>query len=91
MKKMYIFFVVLLAMQIILAFICAPYSCEWGNTVYFYGGLFCLTISFILPMLQKGRSTPARLGFGFLFLIITTITWIACFMLNNFSIMCRLF
>ena len=91
MKKMYILFVVLLAMQIILAIICAPYSCEWGNTVYFYGGLICLAVSFVLPLLQKDRPMPARLGFGFLFLVITAGTWIASFILNDFRIMCRLF
>jgi len=91
LKKIYIYYFVLFAIQAILAFICAPHSCEWGNTVYFYIGVCCLIISFLLPFFQKGWTTGKRIGFGFLFLLISVILWCAGFMIFNFSIMCRLF
>lgn len=88
---MYLLFVVLNAIQIVLAFICAPHSCEWGNTVYVYTGIFSIAVSFILPVLQKNVSVAKRIGYGFLFAFIIVVVWIACFMLCSFSIMCRLF
>jgi len=91
MKKIFLLLIALLAIEIILAFICAPYSCDWGNTLYVYAGMFALVVSFLLAVLQKSWSTTKRIGYGFLFVLITAVVWIACFMLFNFSIMCRLF
>ena len=88
---MYFLFVVLNAIEIILAFICAPYSCDWGNTVYVYAGIFSIAVSFILPFLQRNLSIAKRIGYSFLFAFITVAVWVLCFMLCGFSIMCRMF
>jgi hypothetical protein len=90
-KKAFLFLTVLLAIEIVLAIICAPYSCDWGNEVYFYAGIIVLIISFVLPLLQKTTSTTKRIVYGFLFVLITAVVWIACFILFDFKIMCRLF
>lgn len=91
MKKAYAILIALLLAEIALAFICAPHSCDWGNELYFYAGIFALLISFFSAALQKNRSITKRISFGFLFMVIAAAVWIACFMLFNFSIMCRLF
>lgn len=90
-KKIYALYVVLFATQIILGFICAPHSCEWGNTIYFYFGIFSLTVSFILPFFKKNWRLDKRIGYGFLFLVISVFLWCTFFMLCGFSIICRLF
>jgi hypothetical protein len=90
-KKVYFSLAVLLAIEIILAFICAPYSCDWGNAVYFYAGIFILAISILLPFLQKTLSTAKRIGYSFLFVLINIVVWVVCFILFDFKIMCRLF
>jgi hypothetical protein len=90
-KKVYFSLAVLLAIEIILAFICAPYSCDWGNTVYFYAGIFVLIASLLLPGLQKNWTIAKRTGYAFLFALIIVVVWIACFMLFDFKIMCRMF
>ena len=90
-KKIYSLLTALLAVEIILGFICAPYSCDWGNEVYFYAGIFILVVLFLLAVLQKTWSTAKRIGFGFLFAFISAVVWITCFMLFDFKIMCRLF
>jgi hypothetical protein len=90
-KKLYVFYIALFVMQGIVAFISAPYSCEWGNEVYFDVGIFCLVISFLLPFFQKHWTTGKRIGLGFLFLLISVILWCAGFMIFNFKVLCRLF
>jgi hypothetical protein len=77
--------------QIILAVICGPYSCEWGNSVYFYFGIGSLTLAFLLPLLQKAWTANKRIGYSLLFLFGSVIIWCAGFMLGGFKIMCRLF
>ncbi len=91
MRKMYLVYVALFAAQFILAVICAPHSCDWGNTVYFYFGLFSLIASLLLPLFQKNIPMPKGIGLGFLFLVISVIFWLAGFMLCGFRIVCKLF
>ena len=91
MKRIYTLFAILLVIEIILAIICGPHSCEWGNSVYFYFGIFSLAVSFILALLQKEWPLGKRIGYGFLFLLVSVIVWCAGFMLCGFSIICRLF
>lgn len=91
MRKVYVILTALIVAEIVLAFICAPYSCDWGNEVYFYAGIFALIISFLAAVLQKNWNAAKRAGFGFLFALIVAVVWITCFILFNFSIMCRMF
>lgn len=91
MKKIYILLTSLLTAQIVLAFFCGPFSCEWGNSVYFYSGVTSLLIAFILPLFQNGRPWSKRFGFGLLFLLSSVIVWAVGFIAGDFRIMCRLF
>jgi hypothetical protein len=91
MKNVYFLLIALLATEIILGFICAPHSCDWGNTVFFYAGIVALFISLLLAILQTRWSGLKRIGFGLLFILITAIVWIACFMFLGFNLICRMF
>ena len=91
MKRLYLLYIILLVAQIILAFICGPHSCEWGNSVYFYCGVVGLTLAFLLPLLQKAWPVNKRIGYSLLFLFGSVVTWCAGFMLGGFRIMCKLF
>ena len=91
MKGKYVLYIILLATEIILAIICGPHSCEWGNQVYFYFGIASLALAFIIPFFQKELSWKKRIGYGFLFLLGSIIVWCAGFMLGEFKILCRLF
>ncbi|HKO80808.1 MAG TPA: hypothetical protein VJU78_10445 [Chitinophagaceae bacterium] len=91
MKKIYFLLIILLILEFLLALVCGPYSCDWGNTVYFYSGITFVLISFILPLLQKQWPTGKRIGFAFLFAMATLIVWLLGFIAGDFRIMCRLF
>ncbi|MFT3705684.1 MAG: hypothetical protein QM802_25165 [Agriterribacter sp.] len=91
MKKISSPFIILIVIELMTAWICAPYSCEWGNSLYFYTGLIIAAISFVLPLLQKLWSIQKRIGIGLLFLVGSMLIWVVGFMLFNFRIMCRLF
>ena len=91
MKSIFLLYIILLVAQIILAFICGPHSCEWGNTVYFYSGFAGLVLAFLLPLLQKEWPVNKRIGYCLLFLFGSVVTWCAGFMLGEFKIMCKLF
>jgi len=88
---MYVLLIVLQVFQLILAFICGPHSCEWGNTVYFYVGIFTLMALFITPFFQKSWSAGKRLGVACVFLFSGIMVWVIGFIAGNFRIMCRLF
>ena len=91
MKKLYLLFIFLLVLEFLLAFICGPYSCEWGNPTYFYTGIIFLLVSLILPLLQKQWPGSKRIGFALLFALITLVVWVLGFIAGDFRIMCRLF
>ncbi|MEP7372207.1 MAG: hypothetical protein ABI675_02390 [Chitinophagaceae bacterium] len=91
MKKIYILLIGLFVAQLILAFFCGPYSCEWGNTVYFYAGVVSLLMAAMLPFLRKDWLISKRLLYGFLFLLCSVIVWVLGFMAGGFKIICRLF
>jgi hypothetical protein len=91
MKKILILFSILAIIQIILAIICAPNSCEWGNEVYFYFGVGAILVSIFLPFIQKSYPLKKRIGFAILLPVIFIVLWIAEFMLFGFRIMCRMF
>ena len=87
---MYILLIGLYALQLVLAFFCGPYSCKWGNSVYFYSGVASLVVAFVLPLLLEGGSWPHRLVFATLFLVGSALVWIAGFIAFDFKIICRL-
>lgn len=60
MKKIYAGFTALLAIQSILSFICGPYSCEWGNRVYFYSGILILAAAITKRMACYKKSCIQR-------------------------------
>lgn len=91
MKRAYVLYSVLLFVQIILAFVCGPHSCEWGNAVYFSFGVAGLLFSFLFPLLQKDWPQGKRILLAFLFLLGSAVLWCTGFMLGEFRIMCRLF
>ena len=90
-RTIYKVLLLLFAIELLLAFICGPHSCEWGNTVYFYFGIAILLTSFTLPLLQKNWRAGKRAGYASLFLIASLAVWVLGFALGNFTIMCRLF
>ena len=87
MKKPMLYWVVLFVLQFIVAVICAPYSCEWGNTVYFFTGVVCLFIAFLLSIFQKQWTFGKRLLVGLLMLLLSVVLWCAGFGLLDFKIM----
>ncbi len=91
MKRMLLLLVTILITEIIIAIICGPYSCEWGNEVYFYSGVTLSAIMCVLPFLERTFTTKKRIAYSLLFIIISILTWCACFMLCGFKILCRLF
>jgi hypothetical protein len=91
MKKIYVPYIILLITQVIFAIACGPHSCEWGNSLYFYAGIACATVSLALPFFQKKWPLEKRVAYSLLYLLISVTMWIAGFMLFGFRIMCRLF
>lgn len=91
MKKAYRAYTVLLFLLVVLAIVCGPHSCEWGNTVYFFAGVAALVLCLFLPALQKEWSRRKRVGTALLFALGLVVFWCAAFLLGEFRIMCRLF
>jgi hypothetical protein len=91
MKKAYLLYGLLLLSTGILAIICGPHSCEWGNGVYFASGLGGLLLAILLPFLQKDWPRKKRIGKGLLFLLGLIIFWCAGFLLGEFRLFCRMF
>ncbi|MES1215482.1 MAG: hypothetical protein ABUT20_08195 [Bacteroidota bacterium] len=91
MKKIYLLLIILLIIEFLLATLCGPYSCEWGNEVYFYGGILIAIVSFALPFFQKQWPVGKRIGFGLLFALGSAITWTIGFLVCDFKIICKLF
>jgi hypothetical protein len=91
MNSAYLLYCLLLVVEMALAFVCGPYSCEWGNQVYFFAGLAGLLLSFLCPFVQTGWSQQKRTGTGVLFLFGSVLWWCAGFVVADFRLMCRLF
>jgi len=90
MKRIYLLFSIVLLAEIILGFICGPHSCEWGNSLYFYSGIVCTILAFLLPLFQKTPAFKKKIVYSLLFLLIAVIVWCVGFMLFGFRIICRL-
>lgn len=91
MRRIYTLLLILSVLQFVLAFICGPYSCEWGNNVYFCAGIVCLLAAAALPLFEKNLRTSKRLFLSFLFLLASLLVWAAGFMAADFRIICKLF
>ena len=91
MKRTTSLFIILIVIQFMTAWLCGPYSCEWGNTAYFYTGLIVALVALLLPFLEKSLTTQKKIGMGLLFLLGIIATWIIGFLAADFKIMCRLF
>ncbi len=91
MKKLPVLLTARYIINLVVAFIAGPYSCEWGNTVYTIMGLVVIVITVALPFFQREWAMNKRVGFAFLFLLISLIVWIAGFAMGGFRILCKLF
>lgn len=91
MKRITSLFIILIVIELMTAWICAPYSCEWGNSTYFYTGVIIAVIALLLPFLQKGQTHLKNIGIGLLFMLGSVAVWIIGFLAADFRIMCRLF
>jgi len=91
MKRTTSLFIILIVIELMAAWVCGPYSCEWGNSAYFYTGLIVCVVAFILPFLQKTWSAQKRIGIAFLFVLGVVAVWVIGFLAGDFRIMCRLF
>lgn len=90
-KKIFTQYTILFTLQLFAAIICGPYSCEWGNTIYFFTGIACLITAFFLYVKQHKCTLQKRVAMGILMMLLSAVFWCACFILFDFRIMCRLF
>lgn len=91
MKTSFIIYVALVVIQFILAFICGPYSCEWGNNVYVGYGFIGLLLIFFFPFFKADWSLTQRFGYAFGFSLLWLLMWVLGFIAGDLRIMCRLF
>ncbi|MFT3682879.1 MAG: hypothetical protein QM791_21655 [Ferruginibacter sp.] len=92
MRKLPVFYTALFILQLVIAIICAPHSCEWGNSFYFFTGIFCGLAAAVIPFFQKQWQVFKRLYTGLLLLLLSVVLWCTQFMLLDFRILCgRLF
>ena len=91
MKSDYLFYIGLLLSLLMMALICGPHSCEWGNAVYFGFGLFVFVLLLFLPFFRKGLSMWQKVGFALSIGLLWVVLWVGGFLLGDFSILCRLF
>jgi hypothetical protein len=90
MQRVYILAAALLVAQVAAAIVCGPFSCEWGNEVYFYIGIACLIIAGGGPFFQSTWLVRKRVGYSLVFILISAVTWCAGFMMGGFRIICHL-
>ncbi len=79
------------AIEIILAIIFGPHSCEWGGQAYVYAGIIGLIVTLLLPFFQKNWSFIKRILYSLGFSSLLAMIWITGFMLCDFRIICKLF
>jgi hypothetical protein len=91
MKHNYLLYLGFLLSLLVMILICAPHSCEWGNSLYFGFGFLVFLFLLLSPFFNKGMSAGQKigsaLGIGFLWVTL----WVLGFLLGDFSILCRLF
>lgn len=91
MKNSYWLYIGLFLSLLVMALICGPHSCEWGNAVYFSYGLFVLVLLLFLTFFRKGLSMGQKIGFALGLGLLWVVLWVAGFLLGDFRILCRLF
>lgn len=91
MQKEYPLYIGLLISLLVMILICAPYSCEWGNTVYFYFGLAVSLLLLIKPFFQQKLRIGQKMGKAFGLSFLWIVLWVLGFLFGEFSLLCRLF
>lgn len=91
MKNLPRYRILLLVLLLIIGIICAPKSCEWGNTVFFFCGIACLLLAVAISMFNGRQNKQRRLWAALGWLALTVVSWCALFLLLDFKIMCTLF
>lgn len=91
MKTGLVLYIALVFSQFIVAFICGPHSCEWGNTVYLGYGFMGLLLIFFFPLFKAEWSLTQRFGYAFGFSLLWLLMWVLGFIAGDLRIMCRLF
>jgi hypothetical protein len=83
---------VLCAALLVLAFVAAPKSCEWGLAAYWWSGVACVLVLFALPFaLRAAPSMRGRIGLALAFAVAGCGAWVAGLFAANVRILCRLF
>lgn len=91
MQKEYPLYIGLLISLLVMILICAPHSCEWGNTVYFYFGLAVGLALLIKPFFQQKLEMGQKVGRGIGISLLWIVVWVLGFLFGEFSLLCRLF
>lgn len=76
---------------LVMILICAPHSCEWGNSVYFGFGLLVFLFLLVFPFFNKGMSAGQKIGSALGVGVLWVTLWVLGFLIGDFSILCRLF
>ena len=82
-------YLLLFVSELIMALICAPHSCQWGNNLYFTYGCICLFICFLIPFFYKitlKAKLLSSIGLSFLNVIIWAVLFLAC----GLRVICKL-
>jgi len=75
-----------------LAFVAAPHSCEGGLTAYFWSGVACVIVVFMLPfVLDRATSVERQIVWAFSLAGVALLAWVGGAFVANVRIMCRLF
>jgi hypothetical protein len=91
MKTVLLIYLALVVCQFILAFICGPHSCEWGNTVYVWYGLIALLLIFCFPYFRSELPIYQRMAYSIGLSALWGVLWAAGFIAGGLRIMCKLF
>jgi hypothetical protein len=76
---------------VVLAYLVAPHSCEWGLELYTWCGAAALLLLLGLPFAARmGRSTVVRLAIALGFFVFGAGVWIAGLFAANVRFICGL-
>jgi hypothetical protein len=80
------------ALLLMLAFIAAPHSCEWGLATYTWAGVLGLVGLPAAAVMFPEEERAGRRTFRLVVLVVGTLAvWVAGLFAANVRIMCRLF
>ncbi len=79
--------------MLVVAFVAAPHSCEWGLDTYAIAGVVGLAVLLTMPFALRigGNSLLVRAGWAAVFAAAGACVWFAGLFAASFRIMCRLF